>query len=95
VDSGQFLDRYPEFETASATLLEKTLVETAARLDASVFGSRFDEAHGALTAHHLWSSAFGVSLRLDGDADASESKYLAHFRRIEKVVTVPETMFVI
>ena len=66
--SDEFLARYPEFESDSDEPLESILEETAERIDPDVFGDRYDEAHGALCAHELWSSAFGVSLRQEGDA---------------------------
>lgn len=95
MDIDTFLGRYPEFEDpgGDTTLVEACLEETATRIDASVFGSRYDEAHGALTAHELWSSAFGVSLRADGGGDGS--KYLEHFNSIKKAVATPLTMMVI
>jgi hypothetical protein len=96
VTSGEFLDRYPEFDRAdSLALVEQTLAEVLAKLDSAVFGLRLDEAHGALTAHTLWSSAFGVSLRLDGSGEGGKSKYLEHYESIKKAVTVPLTMMVI
>ena len=96
MDSDTFLDRYPEFDSAdNLALVEQTLAEVLAKLDSSVFGSRLDEAHGALTAHTLWSSAFGVSLRLDGSGEGGKSKYWEHYETIRKAVTVPLTMMVI
>jgi len=89
-----FLARYPEFASDSSEPLESILAETAARIDPTVFGDRYDEAHGALCAHELWASAFGVSLRQEGDAPSS-SKYLDHYKRIEKAVTVPLSMMVL
>jgi hypothetical protein len=96
VDSSAFLDRYPEFDRAeNLALVEQTLAEVASKLDSAVFGERYDEAHGALTAHTLWSSAFGVSLRLDGSGDGGKSKYWEQYEAIRRAVTVPLTMMVI
>lgn len=93
--SDAFLDRYPEFDHEdNGLLVAATLAEVATNLDASVFGSRYDEAHGALTAHKLWASAFGVSLRGDGDSP-DESRYLAHYRSIHKAIGTPLSMMVI
>jgi hypothetical protein len=95
LDASAFLDRYPEFNGEdNTTLVDACLAEVEAELDVSVYGARFDEAHGALTAHRLWSSAFGVSLRQDG-AGGGKSKYLEHFDSIKKAVTVPLSMMVI
>jgi hypothetical protein len=91
-----FLKRYPEFDSAAnLPLVEQTLAEVLAKLDSATFGARLDEAHGALTAHTLWSSAFGISLRLDGSGEGGKSKYLDHYESIRKAVTVPLTMLVI
>lgn len=95
MDLNTFLDRYPEFDLPeNADLVEQTLAEVLAKLDASVFGSRLDEAHGALTAHTLWASPFGLSLRGDSDSP-SKSKYLDHYKSVEKAISVPLTMLVI
>ncbi len=90
-----FVNRYPEFDRASSDLVQATLTETAARLSTEVFGARWDEAHGALTAHTLWASPFGVALRLDGDTPDGESKYWKHFEKVRKEVTVPRTFMVL
>ena len=95
MDSSAFLDRYPEFDLPdNLELVESVLAEVEGKLDASVFGDRFDEAHGALAAHTLWASPFGLSLRGDGDSP-SRSKYLDHYENIKKAVTVPLSMMVI
>jgi hypothetical protein len=92
----QFCVRYPEFaDPDNSRIVSSCLVEAAAAIDQSVFGSRYDEAHGALTAHKLWTSAFGVSLRLDGSGAEGESKYLDHYNSIKQAVTVPLSMLVI
>lgn len=90
----EFLARYPEFSKATDELLTKVLTETEGRIDAAVFGDRFEEAHAALAAHALWSSAFGVPLRLDGESPET-SKYKQHYDRILKDVSVPLTVMVL
>lgn len=91
----EFLNRYPEFEDPDDTSLASAcLAEAAAEIDSTVYGARFDEAHGALTAHKLWTSAFGVTLRQDGSGAPGESKYLQQYKAVQKAVTVPLTMMV-
>jgi hypothetical protein len=90
----QFLDRYPEFETGGE-VVDAALAEAAGEIDSATFGARYDEAHGALAAHKLWSSAFGVSLRLDGSGEGDASKYLTHYLLVRKAITAPLSMMVI
>jgi hypothetical protein len=96
VTRDQFLTRYPEFDNPDGDeLAQACLAEAAAEIDAVVYGSRFDEAHGSLAAHKLWTSAFGVSLRQEGSGDEGSSKYLEAFKHVQKAVTVPLSMMVI
>ncbi len=82
MDSDAFLDRYPEFDVAdNQELVQANLDEAAGRMLGASFGSRYDEAHGALAAHMLWASPFGLPLR--GDSDSPESsKYLDHYNQV-------------
>lgn len=78
MNASEFLDRYPEFETGGA-LIDGVLAEAAGEMASrGNFGTRHDEAQGALAAHKLWASPFGVSLRLEGD----ESPYLSAYELI-------------
>ena len=77
----EFLRRYPEFESDSTEPVASTLAEVENELVRDDFGEQFDAAHGALTAHRLWASPFGVSLRQEGESDY-ESKYLCQFNQI-------------
>lgn len=85
--SGQFITRYPEFESTDPDLVSAVLAEVGFGLDAAVYGNRFDAAHGALAAHKLWLSPAGVSLR--GDSTQTDtSDYLKAFQQVRREVTI-------
>ncbi len=85
--SGQFNARYPEFSTVDSTLVSAVLTEVGFGLDPTIYGLRFDAAHGALSAHRLWLSPAGVSLR--GDSTQTDtSDYLKQFQQIRREVTI-------
>lgn len=92
MDNAAFLARYPEFAPAG-DLVDTVLAEQLKAIDPTVFGDSFDDAHGALTAHALWLSPFGITLRLD--SDDAESKYLAHYKSLEKPAVIPLKMMVL
>jgi hypothetical protein len=77
----EFLARYPEFESESSEPLGSILAEAATQLVEADYGELYDAAHGALAAHLLWASPFGVTLRQEGE-DTSTSKYLRHYNQI-------------
>lgn len=82
-----FITRYPEFETTDPDLVSAVLAEVGFGLDPTVYGLRFDAAHGALTAHRLWMSPAGVSLR--GDSTQTDtSDYLKAFQQVRREVTI-------
>jgi len=88
MEAAAFLDRFPEFETTAEAQLTAVLVEAAAAIDTEIFGGRYDDAHGLLTAHLLWTSPFGVSLRMEGDPSPPEkSRYFQEFAKIRREVT--------
>jgi hypothetical protein len=86
VTSVEFLDRYREFETVDSVTLEATLAQAASRVSAEVYGSRYDEAHGLMVAHLLWSSPFGATLRLGGGEADGKSKYLMELHQVRREV---------
>jgi hypothetical protein len=59
-----FRELFPEFRTASDTLVQGTLDQMAARLSQTVLGGMYDEAHGVWTAHALAKSPAGQSARM-------------------------------
>lgn len=82
MDADAFGNRYPEFATVDVGLVEAVLAEVALELnDPTLYGTRYDAAQGALTAHRIWVSPAGISLRGE-DADPSTSPYLAMFKQM-------------
>jgi hypothetical protein len=82
VTSEQFLARFPEFRSATPTLLDSVLDEASRRLNSDVWGERLEVAQGLLAAHLLWSSPFGASMRLDGAGNEMTSRYMSEFARL-------------
>lgn len=80
-----FIVLYPAFTVVDETLVQAQLDEVALGLDATVYGARFDAAHGALTAHELFISPAGSSLRGESD-NADSSDYLKKFQKIRREV---------
>lgn len=78
-----FRIRYPEFARADDTLVQAHLDEAEGGLDPAVYGTRFDEAHGLLTAHTLSISPFGRALRQEGD---EESLYLNRYMAVRRAM---------
>lgn len=77
-----FVARYPEFEqedAATVKLVRLCVAEATARVSATRFGVRADEAVAAMAGDLLWSGAFGMPLRLDG---SSENNYRKQYLRI-------------
>ena len=60
-----FRTKYPEFNTQqNDAFLEAYLEEAAREISVEVAGARFDDLHGALTAHLLAISPHGKQARL-------------------------------
>lgn len=85
--STSFLTLYPEFSPVDAGQLQGMLDEVATGLDPSVYGPRWDAAHGALTAHQLFISPAGLSIRGDS-TETDTSDYFEKFKRIRREVTI-------
>jgi diaminopimelate decarboxylase len=83
--SAAFLILYPAFTVVDPALVQATLDEVALGLDSTVYGNRFDAAHGAKTAHELFISPAGLSLRTDSD-NTDTSDYLKKFQKIRREV---------
>ncbi len=86
-----FLRDRPEFEAAGEALVKATLDQAALRISAGSWGTGYDSAHGLMTAHLLWTSPFGASMRLDGDGSAGRSRYLEEFERL-RLELIPRIM---
>jgi len=76
MDIDAFRTAHPEFNAASTELVQDKLDAAERRLSATAWGTRFDDAHGLLTAHLLWSSPFGASMRLEGGEQEKSSRYM-------------------
>lgn len=83
-----FVNLYPAFSPTDPDVVDAFLAEVLLGLDPNVYGNRLDAAHGALTAHELWKSPAGTSLRSE-TADLDTSDYLRKFQRIRREVTTP------
>lgn len=83
----EFLARFPEFSPTDETapgLLEAVLAETLAELDADLFGSDLNQAHGYLTAYRLVASPRGRTLKVSASA---VSRYREQFNEILQLKT--------
>lgn len=78
----QFLDRAPEWKTATDARVDAALAQAATRTDEDVFGDRVNDAHFYLTAHLLAVSPTGKAARLDGSG--MRTLYLDERERIER-----------
>lgn len=65
LDLAAFRVRHPEFAGVVDGLITIKLADAVKRLSPAVFGTRYDEAHGHLTAHLLAGGApWGAAARL-------------------------------
>ncbi len=64
MDLPTFRLTFPEFGTAGDPLVNQFLGFAANACDTTVYGARFDEAHGCLAAHLLCMSPYGKTARL-------------------------------
>lgn len=82
MDSAAFLVRYGEFSTAGTDLIDAALTDAATEIDATIYGVKYDAAHGLLTAHKLAVSPYGRSARLvNDDGTTTYEKELTRIRR--------------
>ena len=87
MDLPTFRIRYPEFDATGEALVQAALDEAAQSVDTEVYRQKYDAAHAALAAHLLWTGAFGMTTRLDGDKEPeSKSRYWQEFMRIRREV---------
>lgn len=72
LDEAAFRVRHPEFKGVDSGLITVKLADAVKRLSPAVFGARYDEAHGFLTAHLLAGGApWGVAARLKDGSGAT------------------------
>jgi hypothetical protein len=81
-----FIRDRPEFRSAGTQMVASMMVDAAKRVSAAEYGDSYDQALALMTAHLLWDSPFGASMRRDGGADAA-SPYLTELAnlRLERV----------
>lgn len=80
-----FRTKYPEFETAPDPLVTVFLNDAAEKLDASVWGTYLESAHGLLTADLLATSPNGQFARLD--PNTADTTYSVKFDELRSAVT--------
>jgi hypothetical protein len=85
-NAATFIRERPEFASAGAQLVTSTSLLAAKRVSAAEYGDAYDNALALMTAHLLWDSPFGASMRRDGGA-AAASPYLTELAnlRVERV----------
>ncbi len=93
VTAAQFMRSRPEFESAGPQLVTAALQFAAGALDPGSWGTSHDQAVSAKAAHWLWSSPFGVSMRLDGSGKEVSSPYefeleTIHLSRIPRIMVL-------
>lgn len=77
MDLAAFRVRHPSFDRAGDALVQAVLDAAALELDAEIFDTNFDEAHGLLTAHKLSCAPEGKNARLSKETiDTVYSKQL-------------------
>lgn len=86
-----FRDGFPEFKNAADSLVQTKLDEAHRHFEREVFGGRYLDAVGYLTAHKLALSPLGTNARLNKTSD--ETTYSVQLRDI--VALVPKTPLVI
>jgi hypothetical protein len=91
VNTAAFLIRYPEFGPIDPTLIVAVLTEVGTELNPTLYPTNYDAAQGALTAHRIFVSPAGLSLR--GETDKLDtSDYLKMFKQMAQgsvVVSCP------
>ena len=79
--------RFPEFDSASDTLVDGFLAQAWRRIDEEVWGEKADDGHGLLTAHLLALSPHGQMARLtQKDVAKTTSTYGLEFGKLEEQV---------
>lgn len=83
MDLATFRAQRPEFAMTEDSVIEIALDDAANQMDPSIYRSKYDLAHGLLTAHILATSPMGFSTRL---SDGAESVYWPEFVKIRRMV---------
>lgn len=80
----EFRTRYPEFASAGEAMVRSALADAAKMLDASIWGTKYDVAHGLQAAHILAESPFGASAQLI--PEGQPSPYLMRIQKLQRTV---------
>ena len=91
ITAAEFMLSRPEFASAGTQLVAEALADAVSKVDPTTWGNQTDKAVSLLAAHSLWSSPFGASMRLDGDSEETESRYLAEYARL-RLARVPRIL---
>lgn len=91
MDLATFRAEYPEFATASDTLVEAKLARAEVQVDAAMYGDRYEQAHGLLTAHLICIAPGGQFARLV--ADNLKTTYGADFDDLRDAATTAVRVF--
>lgn len=76
MDLATFRITYPEFAPIIDDVYVQAKLDEAQRnLSATAWSDHFNDAHGMQTAHLLWSSPFGATMRLDSGGELKKSRY--------------------
>lgn len=82
--AASFIGLYSEFERIDQAVITQWLAIAYGRCDASLYSARLDEAVGMLTAHLIWNSPSGNSLRLDNEQPEKKSRYWREFVQVRR-----------
>ena len=85
----EFRVAFPELSTATDPLVTRYLYAAELSIDATLFGARYNDAHGFLTAHLLCLSPFGKMARL---SDAKNSTTYGDMYDTIRYSVVPSVM---
>lgn len=90
MDVATFLRQRPEFETAPHGMVVGALAEAAIRTSAADWGTAYETALAYTAADILWTSPYGVAMRLDGGDTAEVSRYRTKLAamRLERIPRV-------
>lgn len=87
ITADSFVGLFSEFDRIDPAVITQWLAIAYGRCDAVLYNTRLDEAVGLLTAHLIWNSPSGNSLRLDGDQGDKprrKSRYWAEFCQVRR-----------
>jgi hypothetical protein len=89
--ASKFVYERPEFQGAGAHLVTAAMDEAARELSEADWGNVYYTALSLLTAHKLWASPFGSSMRLEGGGEEKGSRYLTQLGELQ-VKRIPRIM---